>query len=426
MTDAIAAEHYIGWAEAEAERYPGIEDVAPRPVRAIGVVGGGTMGVGIAIALLSSGYSVTIVDRNPAAVGRAVDGIERTIGDNAASGRIGPDAAAKASAALRFSTDIAALGHVDLAIEAAFETMAVKQAIFRELDRVLRPGAVLASNTSYLDIAAIAAVTDRPADVLGLHFFSPAHIMKLIEIVRTPATAMDVIATGLAVARRLGKRPVVAGNAYGFIGNRMLAVRRQEAEGLLLDGVSPERIDLIVEGFGFRMGPFRIGDLAGLDLGWSAETSTGSTIRERLCDAGRRGEKTRAGFYDYGDDRRPRPSAEALEIIAGFARDRGHQPRAWTDEAILDRMLLPMIDEGAQLLAEGVAQRESDIDVVWINGYGWPRRTGGPMYHGREIGLADIEGKLAALGRTPSPALQTLARSDRPAPNPTSVQEPSA
>jgi 3-hydroxyacyl-CoA dehydrogenase len=233
--------------------------------------------------------------------------------------------------------------------------------------------------------------------------------MKLLEIVRGAQTAPDVIATAFALAKRLGKVGVLSGNAWGFIGNRMLAVRRQHAEAMVVEGAPPEQIDGVLERFGMAMGPLKVGDLAGLDLGWSAETSTGSTIRERLCEEGRRGQKTKAGFYDYTDDRKPVPSAEASRIIADFARDTGVVQRSFSDDEVLDRLLWPMVDEGARLLAEGIASRESDIDVVWLNGYGWPAWTGGPMFHARQMGLPEVVRRLEALGIIPSDALRKLA-----------------
>jgi 3-hydroxyacyl-CoA dehydrogenase len=234
--------------------------------------------------------------------------------------------------------------------------------------------------------------------------------MKLLEVVRTDLTASDVIATALQFALRIGKKPVVAGNAFGFIGNRMLRARRNEAETIILEGVTPDRVDRIVEAFGFRMGPFRTSDLSGLDLGWAPERSRGATVRERLCEAGRRGQKTGKGFYDYDDAGKPSVSEEALAIIDGFAKDQNVVTRPWTDAAILDRMLLPLIDEGAMILAEGIAQRPSDIDVVWLHGYGWPRSTGGPMFYAQQIGAEALAERFAAIGRIPSDTLLELAR----------------
>lgn len=409
-TDAIspAIERYIEQAEAEALIVPCASGVAARPIHSTGVIGAGTMGTGIAVSLLAAGLPVTLVEREQSLLDRAEASIRKIIDGNVAAGRMRAEAGSAALGALALTTDTEDLARADLIIEAAFETMEVKRGLFAQLDSVARAGAILATNTSYLDIAEIAAATGRPADVIGLHFFSPAHIMKLLEIVRTDLTAADAIATALEFAVRIGKKPVVAGNAFGFIGNRMLRARRNEAETIILEGVTPDRVDRIVEAFGFRMGPFRMADLAGLDLGWSPESSRGATVRERLCEADRRGQKTGKGFYDYGNERRPSISAEALEIIDGFARDQGIAAREWSDAAILDRMLLPMIDEGAQLLAKGIAQRPSDIDVVWLHGYGWPRRTGGPMFYAQQIGKEALRARFAAIGHNPSDALLQL------------------
>lgn len=400
---------HVFFAEREALKIPGQTGIEPRPLKSTGVIGAGTMGTGITLALLSGGLPVTLVEQSAQALERGAGIIAKTLADDVKSGRKSQADAEKAQAMLSTSMDYAALAGADLIIEAAFETMPVKQAIFTALDAAAKPGAILATNTSYLDIDQIAAATRRPRDVVGMHFFSPANIMKLLEIVRAAQTAPDAIATALAVAKRIGKVPVVAGNAYGFIGNRMLAVRRREAETMLVEGASPSQIDRVTEDFGFPMGPFRMADLAGLDLGWSAETSKASTIRERLCEAGRRGQKTGAGFYDYDADRRPTPSAVVDSIVAGFAADRGLTRREVPDTEILDRLLWPMIDEGARLFDEGIAQRVSDIDVVWINGYGWPAWTGGPMYHAQVVGIETVAARLRGLGREPSAALLKLA-----------------
>jgi 3-hydroxyacyl-CoA dehydrogenase len=359
--------------------------------------------------LISAGLPVHLFERDLAALARGQAQIAKVLDVNVASGRM---TSAKADAARRLltcGTNIDGLADADLIIEAAYETLAVKQEIFASLGKIARPGAILASNTSYLDLDAIAAATSRPADVVGLHFFSPANIMKLLEIVRGADTSADVLASAFALARRLGKVGVLSGNAWGFIGNRMLAVRRKHAEAMVVEGASPERVDGVMEAFGMAMGPIRVGDLAGLDLGWSPETSTGSTIRERLCEADRRGQKTRAGFYDYGDDRKPVPSDEARRIIAEFARDQQLAQRDFSDAEVLDRLLWPMVDEGAQLLDEGIALRESDIDVVWLNGFGWPAWTGGPMYHARQVGLPEVVLRLEQMGIGASPALRVLA-----------------
>ncbi|MEQ6333658.1 3-hydroxyacyl-CoA dehydrogenase NAD-binding domain-containing protein [Sphingobium sp. MK2] len=403
-----AAMRHVFFAEREAAKVPGLEGVEPRKIDSAGVIGAGTMGSGIAVTLLSAGIEVILFEREAAALERGVARIREVIEGNVRSGRMDRANGDAALASLRQTLVMADLANVDVIVEAAFETMEVKQAIFIELDRVMRPGAVLASNTSYLDIDDIAAATTRPQDVVGLHFFSPANIMKLLEVVRGAKTAPDVLATALALARRIGKVAVVSGNAWGFIGNRMLAVRRREAEAMVVEGASPEQVDHVLEAFGFPMGPLKVGDLSGLDLGWSIEMSTGSTIRERLCEAGRRGQKTGKGFYDYDDARQPVPSPQAEAIIARFAQDEGIVRRAFDDTEILDRLLWPMVDEGARILAEGIAARASDIDVVWLNGYGWPVWTGGPIFHARQTGIDEVCRRLERLGRQPSDALRKI------------------
>ena len=395
----------VFFAEREAAKVPGLDGATIRPVANVGIVGAGTMGSGIAIAFLSAGLPVTLVERDQAALARGAATIRKTIEANIASGRIGPDAGDRALEGLTTSFDYTDLAAVDLIVEAAFETMEVKQAIFSQLDAVAKPGAILATNTSYLDVDAIAATTRRAQDVVGLHFFSPANIMKLLEIVRGRETAPDVLATALDIAKRIGKVPVVAGNAYGFIGNRMLAVRRQEAERMIVEGASPYAIDRVAEAFGFPMGPFRMADLAGLDLGWSAATSRGSTIRERMNEAGRRGQKSGAGFYDYDEKRNPKPADEALAIIAGFAADNAIDRREFDDVQILDRLLWPMVNEGFRIVEQGIAIRASDVDVVWLNGYGWPRRTGGPLFHANTVGRRRVADTLRQMGHEPAETL---------------------
>ena len=318
-----------------------------------------------------------------------------------------------ARVSLSSSLNFADAGTADLIVEAAFETMEVKQDIFRQLDQLARPDAIMATNTSYLDVDAIATMTSRPAQVVGLHFFSPANIMKLLEVVRSAHTSDNVLVTVLELARKLDKIPVVSRNAYGFIGNRMLAVRRAQSEAMVTQGTSPYDIDRVAEAFGMPMGPFRIGDLAGLDLGWSAEISTGSTIRERLCEIGRRGQKTNAGYYDYVDGK-AQPSSAVLQLIVQFSTDQDIVIDPVDDDAaILARLLYPMINEGASILQDGVALRASDIDVVWLHGYGWPRWTGGPMHYADSIGLQNIISTLDTLGDSYEPCalMRRLAES---------------
>ncbi|BAI95045.1 3-hydroxyacyl-CoA dehydrogenase [Sphingobium sp. TA15] len=384
-----AALRHVFFAEREVSKVAGIDADTPRlPIDRVGVIGAGTMGRGIAMALLTAGLPVVLVEQRREALDAGLAGVRDLIARAVKGGRMDRASADAASARLTGSLSYDDLAEVDLVIEAAFETMEVKQVIFRALGGVAKPTAILATNTSYLDVDAIAACTSRPEQVLGLHFFSPANIMKLLEIVRGARTSPQVLATALDLAKRLGKIAVVAGNAHGFIGNRMLMARRLAAEAMALEGASPYAIDRVLVAFGMPMGPFRIGDLAGLDLGWTPETSTGSTIRERLNERGRRGQKVGAGFYDYDDEGRATPSPEVERIIAELAADKAIPQRDWSDEAILAGLLDPMIEEGRRIVAEGIAQRASDVDMVWVHGYGWPRWRGGPLYYADHRGEA--------------------------------------
>jgi 3-hydroxyacyl-CoA dehydrogenase len=272
--------------------------------------------------------------------------------------------------------------------------MDLKKSIFERLDTIAKPGAILASNTSYLDIDAIGTMTKRPEDVLGTHFFSPANVMRLLEIVRGDKTSKSVLATITQLAPKIGKVPVVVGVAHGFVGNRMLAQRQREAQKLILEGATPSDVDRVFVDFGLPMGPFAMSDLAGLDIGWSAATSKRASIRDILCEEGRRGQKTSAGFYDYDEARNAKPSAHVEGIIRDFAKSKGIEQRKIGDAEILERCIYPMINEGAKILEEGKAQRASDIDIVWINGYGWPVYRGGPMFYADTIGLKTVLAKL--------------------------------
>ena len=272
--------------------------------------------------------------------------------------------------------------------------MELKKSVFRRLDSIAKSGAILASNTSYLDIDEIAAETSRPADVLGTHFFSPANVMRELEIVRGAKTSKSVLATIVQLAPKIGKVGVVVGVCHGFVGNRMLNQRQREAMKLILEGATPWGVDRVLTDFGMPMGPFAMSDLAGLDIGWSAQTSKRSTIREILCEEGRRGQKTGAGFYDYDDQRNAKPSAHVETIIRDFAKSKGVEQRAIGDAEILERCVYPMINEGAKILEEGKAQRASDIDIVWIYGYGWPVYRGGPMFYADTVGLRTVLAKL--------------------------------
>ena len=378
-------------AERTAAKVEGLAaDTAQLPIRKVGVVGSGTMGGGIAMTFLSAGVPVVIVEREQAALDRGVGVMRRNYEATARKGRLTAGQVETAMGLLTLSLAYEDFADCDLVIEAVFETGEARIEVLRRLDAGVRPDAMLASNTSYLDLDAIAAATGRPERVIGMHFFSPANVMKLLEVVRGARTSPEVLATCMALAKRIGKIAVVAGVCYGFIGNRTLAVRRREADRLILQGAHYERVDEVRLDFGFPMGPFQISDLAGLDLGWRREASKGETIREVLCEYDRRGQKNGRGFYDYDEMRHRTPSAETGRLIAGLARRLGVAQREIGDEEILDRLLYPMVNEGVEVLAEGIAQRASDIDVVWMNGYGWPAWTGGPMFWADEIGLGKI------------------------------------
>ena len=290
--------------------------------------------------------------------------------------------------------DLGVLSDCDLVIEAVYEDMAIKQDVFRKLDRIAKKDAILASNTSYLNIDEIAGVTGRPESVLGMHFFSPANVMRLLEVVRGAKTAKPMIATAMQLARKIGKIGVLVGVCHGFVGNRMLHQRQREAQKLILEGAMPWDVDRVIYDFGLPMGPFAMSDLAGLDIGWLKATSKSSTIREILCEMDRRGQKTGAGYYDYDEARHAKPSALVEKIILDFAAEQGIKRRPIADDEILARCIYPMINEGAKILEEGKAQRASDIDVVWINGYGWPVYRGGPMFYADLIGPEKVLTKL--------------------------------
>ncbi len=386
-------------------------DTPLRPIGRVGVIGAGTMGGGIAMNFLTAGIPVTIVEQEQAALDRGVDVMGRNYAASVKRGRIEAADAEAAMVRLTPTLDFASLAQADLVIEAVYESMEVKKDVFGRLDAIAKPGAILASNTSYLDIDAIAAETSRPHAVLGMHFFSPANIMKLLEVVRGAKTGGEELATVMALAGKIGKVPVVSGVCHGFIGNRMLSKRQEQANALLMAGASYVDIDEVLLEFGFPMGPFQMGDLAGLDIGWHRDPARVGTIREALCAVGRWGQKTGKGFYDYDESRKRSPSAEVQAIIADFARKQGTAQREIVRDEIRERLLYPMISEGALILDEGISQRASDIDLVWLNGYGWPAWTGGPMYWADHTGLAKIVAGLERHGLPVAPLLAKLADS---------------
>ena len=404
------AQRYVFFAERQANKIAGIADDTPlRPVASVGVIGAGTMGGGIAMNFLNAGVPVTIVEAQQANLDRGVATIRRNYENTAAKGKLTTADVEKRMALLTPSLAIDDLGHADLVIEAVFENMELKKQVFGKLDHIAKPGAILASNTSYLDVDEIAAATSRPESVVGLHFFSPANVMRLLEVVRGQRTAPDVLATAMATAKKINKVAVVAGVCDGFIGNRMLSARQQQAHALILEGAMPWDVDRVLFDFGFPMGPFQMSDLAGLDIGWDAATSRGESLRDRLCEAGRRGQKTGAGFYDYDDKRNRTPSPDVEAMILAYAAERGINRRPVDDAEILERCLYPMVSEGAAILDEGMAQRASDIDIVWINGYGWPVYRGGPMFWADSEGLPKIVESLRRYGVQPAALLERLA-----------------
>ncbi|MFG1229017.1 FAD-dependent oxidoreductase [Xanthobacter wiegelii] len=411
-------------AEREAVKVPGLEGAKARPVSSTAVIGAGTMGAGIAVALLDAGYPVILVERDDEAAQAGAARIEALYARQVKSSRITEAQKAERLARLAPASDYAALASADLIVEAAFEDLAVKTDIFHRLDQVAKPGAVLATNTSYLDLDAIAAATARPQDVVGLHFFAPGNIMKLLEVVKAAHTAPDVLATALALAKKMGKQPVVAGNCDGFIGNRIYAVYRRHAEYLVEDGASPEQVDAALEAFGFAMGIFAVSDMSGLDIAYAMRKRRAATrdpaeryvdIADQLVEAGRLGRKTQAGWYAYDANGNRTPDPAVTQIIAQARAAKGIQPRSFTPEEIQLRLLAVMANEGAKALAEGIALRPSDIDLAFVNGYGFPRLKGGPMHAADALGLAAILAEVQAAhatggaGSEPAPLLVQLA-----------------
>ncbi|UVO49399.1 3-hydroxyacyl-CoA dehydrogenase NAD-binding domain-containing protein [Sphingomonas sp. SUN019] len=392
MGTQSAAQRHLFFAERQAAK---IDDIDPktttlRPINKVGVIGAGTMGGGISMNFLSAGIAVTIVEMQQDALDRGTGVMRKNYEASAAKGRIKPDAPDKAMGLLTPTLSLDDLADCDLIIEAVYENMDVKKELFGKLDKIAKPGAILASNTSYLNVDEIAASTSRPEDVVGMHFFSPANVMKLLEVVRGEKTAKDVLATVMALAKKIRKVAVVAGVTHGFIGNRMLSPRQQEANKLLMEGATPEQIDKVHVDFGMPMGPFQMADLAGVDIGWHRDPTRVESIRDALAAEGRWGQKKQAGFYDYDEKRNPTPSPRVAEIIEDFRSKSNMAKRDITDQEIVERTLYPMVNEGALILEEGKAQRASDVDVVWIYGYGWPVYRGGPMFWAKTEGYEKV------------------------------------
>ena len=386
-----AAQRYIFFAQRQVTKIPDIEKETPiKDVSSVGVIGAGTMGGGISMNFANAGIPVTIIEQSQERLDKGLSIIRKNYENTAAKGRITQEQVEERMTLIDGKTSIEELNSQDLIIEAVFENMDLKKDIFKQLDGICKEGAILASNTSALDINEIAAETNRPEDVIGLHFFSPANVMKLLEIVRGDKTSKSVVATSLAVAKKINKIAAVVGVCPGFVGNRILAQRQREANKLILEGALPWDIDDALFEFGFPMGPFAMSDLAGLDIGWNKETSNGETLRDVLCEAGRLGQKSGKGFYLYDENRNKSPDPEVEALIKKFGEERQIQMRDISKEEILQRCLYPMINEGFKILEEGMAIRASDIDIVWTNGYGWPVYEGGPMFYGNLIGYDKV------------------------------------
>ncbi|RXH22830.1 3-hydroxyacyl-CoA dehydrogenase [Bradyrhizobium nanningense] len=419
-SDQSKAQRYAFFAEREAAKIAGVpEGTKSRPVNRVAILGAGTMGGGIAMSFANAGIPVTLIETGEEQLKRGMGVMQKNWEATAARGGIPADAPAKRMALINGVVGIENVGDADLVIEAVFETMAVKKEVFGKLDQYAKQGAVLASNTSYLNIDEIAKSTKRPQDVLGMHFFSPANVMKLCEIVRADKTAPDALVTAVTIARKIAKVPAVVGVCDGFVGNRMLAQRGKQSEKLLFEGALPQQVDAVVTKFGMPMGPFAMGDLAGLDIGWRSRKDRGikSEIADALCEAGRFGQKTGKGYYKYeAGSRAPLPDPDVEKLIDETLLRLGRKKRVVSDEEILERMMYPMINEGAKILEEGIAARPSDIDVVWLYGYGWPIYRGGPMFWADSVGLKHIADRLAFYAKEtndpslePAPLLKKLA-----------------
>ena len=410
-----AAQRYAFFAQRQVAKIPDIEpDTEIKAFSSIGVIGAGTMGGGISMNFANVGIPVTIIEQSQENLDKGLGIIRKNYENTANKGRITFEDVEKRTNLIKGSTDINDLSNCDLIIEAVFENMDLKKDIFKALDDIAKKGAILATNTSALDVNEIAAQTSRPEDVIGLHFFSPANVMRLLEIVRGEKTSKSVVATSMKMAKSIGKVAAVVGVCPGFVGNRILAQRQREANKLILEGAMPWEVDDALFDFGFPMGPFAMSDLAGLDIGWDEDLSTGDTLRDKLCEAGRLGQKTGKGFYIYDEKRNKSPDTEVEKLIIEFSEKHQIKRREISKEEILERCLYPMINEGFKILEEGMAIRASDIDIVWINGYGWPIYEGGPMFYGQLIGYdkilkwhQDMEEKFGS-DFSPSPYLEKV------------------
>ena len=412
-----AAQRYFFFSQRQVAKIPDIpRETEKLKIDEVGIIGAGTMGGGIAMNFANANIPVTIVEQNQERLDKGIGIIRKNYENTASKGRISIEDVEKRMSLINGDVSINSLSEKDLIIEAVFENMDLKKEIFSKLNTVAKNGAILATNTSGLDINEIASTTDRPENVIGLHFFSPANVMKLLEVVRGEKTSNEVIATSMAMAKSIGKIAALVGVCPGFVGNRILAQRQREANKLILEGALPWDIDDALFDFGFPMGPFAMSDLAGLDIGWNKETSRGETIREKLCENDRFGQKSGKGFYIYDENRNKSSDPEVEELIINFAQEKQIKRRSINKEEIIERCLYPMINEGFKILEEGMAIRASDIDIIWINGYGWPVYEGGPMFYGNLIGFEKILEWLKKMEEeygtdfTPSPYLEKVVK----------------
>ena len=412
-----AAQRYFFFSQRQVAKIPDIpKETEKLPIKDVGIIGAGTMGGGIAMNFANAGIPVTIIEQSQEILDKGIGIIRKNYENTASKGRISIDDVEKRMNLINGDVSINSLAEKDLIIEAVFENMDLKKEIFSKLNNVAKKGAILATNTSGLDINEIASTTDSPENVIGLHFFSPANVMKLLEIVRGEKTSNEVIATSMTMAKSIGKVAALVGVCPGFVGNRILAQRQREANKLILEGALPWDIDDALFEFGFPMGPFAMSDLAGLDIGWNKETSRGETIREKLCENDRFGQKSGKGFYIYDENRKKSSDPEVEELIISFAQEKQIKRRTINKEEIIERCLYPMINEGFKILEEGMAIRASDIDIIWINGYGWPVYEGGPMFYGNLIGFEKILEWLKKMEEkyggdfTPSPYLEKVVK----------------
>jgi 3-hydroxyacyl-CoA dehydrogenase len=418
------AQRHIFFAEREAAKVAALpKDVKPLGVKRAAVIGAGTMGGGIAMCFANAGIPVTVVETSADALKRGLDIVAKNYQASAKRGGLSPEDVEIRTGLIHGTTDMAEIADADMVIEAVFEEIGVKREVFGKLDAIVKPGAVLATNTSYLDVNEIARFTKRPRSVVGMHFFSPANVMRLLEIVRGADTDPQTLLTAIDIARKIGKVPAVVGVCHGFVGNRILRVRTTEAERLLLEGALPQDVDGALTAFGFPLGPFGVSDLAGLDISWRMRKAQGARaeIADQLCEMGRFGQKTGKGFYLYeAGSRTPKPDPEVEALIVATSQRLGIVRRPLSRDEITERLLFPMINEGARILEEGIAQRSGDIDVIWVYGYGFPAWRGGLMYYADQVGLPYIRDRLAEFAKQtgdqkhePAPLLKRLADEGR-------------